>query len=925
MPRLTDCIERVYGLTVKAPEAKLIEKSAKQYRKEGYGGKEAAIEAVRDYVGKLEADRKAVVDQLAPYYVRAPEKPEAAPQAKPQAEKPKAEEKPPEAPFEPAPPAPPGQTLYSGIPLPEVSKVMKKLGDLYTRKVGDPVWDSFVMQTIPKLLEKVPGGKAVNRAMIYGYKGDLPMSESYMTSQEEMVNAQAVGREYAIDIGKRLQAVPERSQILIGEAIRGELPLDQLSPDEGRLAMEAIRAMTELGKQAVDAGLLGEKTYFENVGRYMPRLYTSKEYQGLLTKYGLTKPNRLDLSRFKQRKDIPEEIRREMGEILTPGYPIAKGIVQMTHDIELARFFNGIADTAEWSWTRKLPKEYFDEVKADLIAAKKANAADEVPLEEIVALVQKEHPEALIDIREDAMGRQRVVIENGLPIPEGFKQLPKNPRLGRLSEAYVHPEIFNDLQDAVKIVGGGERALRKGLAAWKFGKVIASPKTHVRNLLSNSVLAHLGGFSMYEQPQYLWKAASEMKNAGSEWALAKKEGLLRDTFTNAELRQMFDALPELGGSAKAEDLPAALAKMDKVLEVGRKAARKMADLYEFEEQWFKMAKYLHNRKAGMDPKAAAKDAEKWLFNYGKLTRFQRKYRESMFGAPFATFTFKALPRIAEAAVKTPWRFALPAAMVLGIEEAARRMIGDDKETREAKRKLRPEYMQTRDFMGVPNYARFPFVDEYGREYYLNLTYILPWGDIADGGDWMGIPGSLRPMSHPLTNELAQQIMNYDAFRKENIVKEKDTAGMSWGEKTLEGAKQRGAHAFSTFAPTPVVDVVKGAEAFRQEPQGRFGRVRPMGVVLADAFAGVKLYPVDYSEQILNRVLKYNPKDGELARQLKADINRLATKKKVTEERGGDGARYQREIERKIKQMVGLTGKTKEFGDAFNRIKKEEAR
>ena len=190
---------------------------------------------------------------------------------------------------------------------------------------------------------------------------------------------------------------------------------------------------------------------------------------------------------------------------------------------------------------------------------------------------------------------------------------------------------------------------------------------------------------------------------------------------------------------------------------------------------------------------------------------------------------------------------------------------------------------------------------------------------------MGIPGSLRPMSHPLTNELAQQIMNYDAFRKENIVKEKDTAGMSWGEKTLEGAKQRGAHAFSTFAPTPVVDVVKGAEAFRQEPQGRFGRVRPMGVVAADALAGVKLYPVDYAEQMMNKISKLDPQKGEIARRLKTDINRLAVKKKVTEERGGEGARYQREIDRKIRQMVGLAEELKEFSGAFGQIKKEAAR
>jgi hypothetical protein len=147
-----------------------------------------------------------------------------------------------------------------------------------------------------------------------------------------------------------------------------------------------------------------------------------------LTKYGLTKPNRLDLSRFKKRKDIPEEIRQEMGEILTPGYPVAKGIVQMAHDIEMAKFFNGIADTEEWAWTRKLPKEYYDEVKKDLIAARKANAADEVPLEEVVALVQKEHPEALIDIR---VG-DHIAIDDGLGLAQRRVDIAQDHHFGQI-------------------------------------------------------------------------------------------------------------------------------------------------------------------------------------------------------------------------------------------------------------------------------------------------------------------------------------------------------------------------------------------------------------------------------------------------------------------------------------------------------------
>jgi hypothetical protein len=37
-----------------------------------------------------------------------------------------------------------------------------------------------------------------------------------------------------------------------------------------------------------------------------------------------TKPMRIDVARFKKRKDIPDDVREAMGEILEAGYPTAK-------------------------------------------------------------------------------------------------------------------------------------------------------------------------------------------------------------------------------------------------------------------------------------------------------------------------------------------------------------------------------------------------------------------------------------------------------------------------------------------------------------------------------------------------------------------------------------------------------------------------
>ncbi|KKL91813.1 hypothetical protein LCGC14_1890940, partial [marine sediment metagenome] len=569
-----------------------------------------------------------------------------------------------------------GFTLFGGLPI-------HKMGEAYTKVIGTPAWDAMIFEKLPKLIEKIPGVKkgfefikdkppvsTVKKMMIYEYRKDLPNTDKYISSLMDQKRAETIGRELAVDLGNRLQSFSEESQLKMGEHIKGETV--SLNPKELKIAEEAKWMMEHLGKQAVDVGLLSEEVFFKNAGRYMPRLYTSKEYQALLNQWSLTKPNRLDLSRFKKRKDIPKEIRQEMGEILTPGYPVAKGITQLTHDISLAKHFKGIAENPDWAFTK---------------------------------------------------GGEG-------SIPGGFKQLPSNKKLGALSEAYVHPEIFADINESIRVPGVSEKVWRRALGAWKYGKVIISPKTHARNLMSNSVFAHLGGFPMYEQPIYLRKAVKAMRSKGKYWTAARDEGLMSSTFTQGELRALFDQVEGHMIGIKAESIPE---KLGFIGESWKKIKGKPAKLYEAEEQWFKMAKFIHNIERGkMNLKAAAADAEKWLFNYSKVTKFQEKYRSKWYGAPFATFTFKALPRIAEAVVKTPWRFALPGAIIYQLEQAAMDMIGDKPEEFKAKKKMRPEWMQGH-FLGIPNFARVPIIDDHGREYYFNLTYTLPWGDIAESG------------------------------------------------------------------------------------------------------------------------------------------------------------------------------------------------
>jgi hypothetical protein len=286
----------------------------------------------------------------------------------------------------------------------------------------------------------------------------------------------------------------------------------------------------------------------------------------------------------------------------------------------------------------------------------------------------------------------------------------------------------------------------------------------------------------------------------------------------------------------------------------------------------------------------------------------------MYGAPFATFTFKALPRIAEAAVKTPWRFFLPMAMVNGLEEAAREAFHDTTKNAEGKAALREEWMKGKMF-GFSNFPRVPIMDDFGREYYLDLTYILPWGDLAQSGGTGPIPGSLMPMTHPLTSQVWQQVANYNLFTKQELVKKSNLEGKDLSGKILQQLKDRGTFAGKSLLPTPLVDSIRIMAGDVGAPDYR-GREKPTGIILADALAGLKMYPVDYADQMRRQISQLDPKRGKVAQEIRGRIKANTIRAEVMEQSGRDGSRYRDLIQEDIGQLEGLAKELKEFGQLY---------
>jgi hypothetical protein len=759
----------------------------------------------------------------------------------------------------------------------------KSILQKYEEMIDTQLGDKLVNQKIIPLLERMGTvGEGIIKAVKRDYRGTLKDAPEYVEGMDEMKHWQALGHEFAVGLGKRLSEFTEHEQLQMGDVLRGTKEMESLPAHAKTVTQEAHQMLIQLGKQSTELGLLSEEVFFKNYGKYFPRLYTEKEYKRMEGNFGVTKPNRMDMSRFMKRGDIPKELREEWGEIMTPGYPVAKAIAQITHDIEMAKMAKGIALNPDWA----VPQE------TRRIKNSQGRWKTEV-LDLPDAVKQQIHD-------------------------EGFVQLPASKKLGALNGAWVHPEIAKDFETILKVDSAGMRTWKKALGSWKFGKVILSPKTHIRNVFSNSILAHLGGMPMYEQPAYLIRAFGELRDGGKYFDMGKSTGLLDATWTKGELMDLFNNLNVTLPTAKAHPNQV-LEIMGKIITKAKVAGGKAAKLYESEEQLFKLAKMIHNiEERGMEPSAAAKDAEKWLFNYSKLTRFQEKFRTSPLGAPFATFAFKSIPRVAEAAIKYPHRFALPIAMMKGIEAAAQYMIGDTDEEERAKKEMAPEWMQG-GFPEklLPNFVRFPLVDDAGREYYLNLTYLMPWGDLGEGGGFGPIPGSLMPFTQPMVKDAWQQFANYDMFWKQPIVKEEDVAGKTGIDRLIAGAGARGKNLASSLLPTPVMDIGKLYDAADQKPDYK-GRMRSPVSVGLDVGLGIKTYPVDYVEQIERKAMELDPTKGIRARELKSKI-KSATRRKAAMRRMGKGTEYyDKKIQAYIEQIRGLAEELKEEVQTFRK-------
>ena len=384
--------------------------------------------------------------------------------------------------------------------------------------------------------------------------------------------------------------------------------------------------------------------------------------------------NKLDLSYTHQRKDMPVELQKALSKIDEAPYPIAKNLLTQGVDIHTAKMYKDIADNSEWA----VSKLTMENRTKDMVSDPK---------------------------------KRYVLIED--------------KRFGALEGMYVRRDVWNDLKDTQEIRNSFIKALDTVTGWWKFGKVILSPATQTRNLITNHILMWLGDVKPGDKAYRAATKAMFNRKTDEYYKEAYNWGLYNDTFFSADMNVLRSDLESL----KSADM---MGWVHKALKLPAKA-------YEANEHFGKTAIFIKNRMAGKSIDDSAKAAEKFLFNYADIPPVVKHMKRWVH--PFFTFTYKSVPLVAEMAIRRPHKVAMIGGAMYGMEQYAMSKLGMTEEQAAIERKILPEWQQTKvlKIPGLYNYVLMPWGS------YLNFEYILPLNVATTA---TGFKSSVVP-SHPL--------------------------------------------------------------------------------------------------------------------------------------------------------------------------------
>lgn len=546
-------------------------------------------------------------------------------------------------------------------------------------------------------------------------------------------------------------------------------------------------------------------------------------------------------------RDFTKAEREKMGEIDEARFAIAKTLHGMIHDVEVGRYL-------EWLAHNQALKE------------------------------GQEVPGTVVDASE----RYRDTFKPGewVRVPDTKISGTSVLKYGKLAGRYLPGPVWNDLRQTVsgnfKPFGD---TYAKVLGLWKTSKTALSPAVHLNNVMANFVMAdwHDVGAAHVSKALRLILAAHDRSGKGAlgRAGNALARGGISDREAALEVLNRYkDSGGDIGGwvgnEIATEQLAPLLASLEAELattdgnsvqaqagvmaslqhalhlrfptawdslKASRTAkvvgteAKTMIELYQSEDDVFRLAAWLREKENGADDLQAGKVARKSFLDYRINAPWIQAMRNS--GWPFISFTYRAVPMLLDTFGNKPHKILKLMALAGAVNALGVAMGGgdDDKE-----RKLLPEEKAGRVWGMVPKLIRMPWNDANGSPVYLDIRRFIPVGDVLDVGQGHSavplLPGLVPGGPLVVAGEI---LLNRSAFTGKEITLETDTSAQQ-AQKVSEYLYK----AFmpnllgvpGTYATTGVVDAVKGKT-------DAFGREQSVPQAVASSF-GLKLgsYPAD---------------------------------------------------------------------------------
>jgi len=709
----------------------------------------------------------------------------------------------------------------AGVPL--LGEIAEKTG---AKKLWDEVGDPFI-------------GERLRRAFIPFYRSPKELVEYY---EKDYLSGLGHRKSKIQDLMRKVEneiQTPEQKaysfMLLKGDdykPISGELEIiSRLSPMQKAHVEKMMKPVRDYLDELADeiTPYLPEKlqqVVQKNKGIYLPRLYEHFEggangaFRDLLD--GSLPLKRQGQARFMSRKDIEEAMRLRWGEIREGGYPAQKAMFQIGQEVEVNKMFGFIR--ANEKWVREIPEE-------------------------------------------------------------GFTLLKGSPQdYGAIANTYIRDDVYKTIKDLGNVIGrekydkGILKHWVRGTSVWKKFKTAYNPSTHFRNIYSNFIFNDLGGMSLFDKQS--WKsyqiALRELRNGYANKGSAKyfKEaqelGLFQGYYGN-EVKMLERAFNS--SLKKKSPIQKAMAMVE---ELGDKAGT----LYNAEEEWAKLAKFIHNRTAkGMDVAEAVKDARYWTIDWSKSTRTVRDI--GRFYSPFFAFTYHSIPILMRAAKTNPvglLKWGALATMGQHVvnplvynsfypDHAQQDVMGADPQ-----RAVLPDYMKSKlDIIDIafPDFLKMPFMDAKGQSLYLDLSYIMPWGDIGEVGNTgffreVGLPKTLQP-SHPLFSIASAMVSKKDPYFGTDIKTKGQMLGYMYNQFTPG--------VLSGYFLPKIIRSIKSENQFVKGAQSMLGlepseKYFTFPGAVASAVLGLKLKPVETREEFRKRIREFKRKEIEFKKNIK---------------------------------------------------------